>query len=59
MFPRTLLTRLCKIQYPIIQAPMSPLTAPELVANVSNAGGLGTIAAARMTSQQLKHEIDQ
>lgn len=59
MFPKTLLTRLLKIEYPIIQAPMSPLTTPELVANVSNAGGMGTIAAARMTGDQLKNEIYQ
>jgi nitronate monooxygenase len=59
MFPKTLLTRLCNIQYPLIQAPMSPLTTPELVANVSNAGGMGTIAAARMTGEQLKREITQ
>jgi nitronate monooxygenase len=59
MFPKTLLTRLLNIQYPLIQAPMSPLTTPELVANVSNAGGMGTIAGARMTGEQLKHEIDQ
>ena len=59
MFPKTLFTRLFNIQYPLIQAPMSPLTTPELVANVSNAGGMGTIAAARMTGEQLKHEIHQ
>lgn len=59
MFPKTLITQLCKIHYPVIQAPMSPLTTPELVANVSRAGGLGTIAAARMTGEQLKHEINQ
>ena len=59
MFRKTLLTRLFNIQYPLIQAPMSPLTTPELVANVSNAGGMGTIAGARMTGEQLKQEIDQ
>lgn len=59
MFPNTLLTRLCNVQYPIIQAPMSPITTPELVANVSNAGGIGTIAAARMTGEQLRNEIKQ
>lgn len=57
MFSKNLLTRLFNIRYPLIQAPMSPLTTPELVANVSNAGGLGTIAAARMTGEQLKFEI--
>jgi nitronate monooxygenase len=38
---------------------MSPLTTPELVANVSNTGGMGTIAGARMTGEQLKNEIHQ
>ena len=59
MFSKNLLTRLFNIQYPLIQAPMSPLTTPELVASVSNAGGLGTIAAARMTGEQLKLEIQK
>ncbi|CAF1008078.1 unnamed protein product [Adineta steineri] len=59
MLSKTLLTRLFNIQYPIIQAPMSPLTTPELVANVSNAGGMGTIAAARMTGEQLRNEIQK
>lgn len=59
MFPKTLLTRLFNIQYPLIQAPMSPLTTPELVANVSNSGGMGTIAGARMTGEQLKNEIQK
>ena len=57
MFPKTFFTRLLNIQYPLIQAPMSPITSAELVANVSNAGGLGTIAGARMTGEQLKQEI--
>ncbi|MFC2123105.1 NAD(P)H-dependent flavin oxidoreductase [Bacteroidota bacterium] len=39
-------TRICElldIEYPIIQAPMIWITSAELVAAVSNAGGLGTI----------------
>jgi NAD(P)H-dependent flavin oxidoreductase YrpB (nitropropane dioxygenase family) len=44
MFVKALLTCLCNIQYSLIQAPMSPLTIPELVANVSNTVGIGTIA---------------
>jgi enoyl-[acyl-carrier protein] reductase II len=38
--------RLCKllgIQYPIVQAPMNWITGADLVAAVSNAGGLGTL----------------
>ena len=41
-------TKVCdllKIDYPIIQAGMGPFTSPELVAAVSNAGGLGILGA--------------
>jgi NAD(P)H-dependent flavin oxidoreductase YrpB (nitropropane dioxygenase family) len=42
-------TRLCRalgIDHPIISAPMGPdLSGPELVAAVSNAGGLGVLQA--------------
>ncbi len=38
----TLLERL-QLTYPIIQAPMAGVSTPELAANVSNAGGLGSI----------------
>lgn len=41
-------TRLCDllgIRYPIIQASMAYITSPELVAAVSNAGGLGTLGS--------------
>src|ERR687886_1370601 len=48
----TPLCKLLKIRYPIIQAGMSGFTTPELVAAVSNAGGLGILGAARMTSEQ-------
>ena len=56
-FPTTSLTRLLNISHPVIQAPMSPISPPALVAAVSNAGGLGSIAAARMTAEQLTAEI--
>jgi nitronate monooxygenase len=48
-------THVCKllnIRYPIIQAGMSGFTTPELVAAVSNAGGLGILGAARMSPEQ-------
>lgn len=42
------LTELLRIEYPIIQAPMGGgVTTSKLVAEVSNAGGLGMIGAAR------------
>ena len=46
------------IEHPIIQAPMAggPST-PELVAAVSNAGGLGSLGAGYLTPDQLDSEI--
>jgi nitronate monooxygenase len=46
------------IEYPIIQAPMAggPST-PELVAAVSNAGGLGSLGCAYSTAEQIKEQI--
>lgn len=46
------------IRHPIIQAPMGggPST-PELVAAVSNAGGLGSLAAAYLTPEQIARDI--
>ena len=56
-FPHTPLTQLLNIRYPVIQAPMSPITPPTLVASVSEAGGLGSIAAARMAPEDLTAEM--
>ncbi|TQS72044.1 nitronate monooxygenase [Ornithinibacillus gellani] len=48
------------IGLPIIQAGMAGgITTPELVAAVSNAGGLGTIGAGYMGSVELKQMIEQ
>jgi nitronate monooxygenase len=58
---RHLHTKLCdllSIQYPIVQAGMAGgPTTPELVAAVSNGGGLGILAASRLTSEQLIEAI--
>lgn len=45
------------IEHPIIQAPMAGSTTPELVAAVSNAGGLGSLGAANMTPGQITDAI--
>ena len=46
------------ITVPIIQAPMAGgHTTPELVSAVSEAGGLGVLAAARLTAAQLREQI--
>jgi len=47
------LCKLLGIRYPIIQAGMAGQTTPELVAAVSNAGGLGILGATRMTPDKL------
>src|SRR5690349_7874583 len=43
------------VEHPIIQAPMAGgnITTPELVAAVSNAGGLGSIGAAYLKPEEL------
>ncbi|AET57166.1 nitropropane dioxygenase / trans-enoyl-CoA reductase family protein [Paenibacillus terrae HPL-003] len=54
------LTRSLKIRYPIFQAPMAGgVSTPELVAAVSNAGGLGNLGGGYLTSEQLRSEIQK
>lgn len=59
--PSPLRTRLCDlfaIRYPVIQAPMAGgWTTPELVSEVSNAGGLGMLAGARVSPEKLREDI--
>ncbi|MFC4099109.1 NAD(P)H-dependent flavin oxidoreductase [Paenibacillus xanthanilyticus] len=54
----TLLTRKLNIRYPILQAPMAggPTTA-DLVASVSNAGGLGSLGAGYLPPEQIRTAI--
>lgn len=53
------LRSLLGIEHPIIQAPMAGSTTPELVAAVSNAGGLGSLGAANMTPDQIRQAISR
>ena len=55
---QTVLTERIGIRYPIIQAPMAggPGT-PQLVAAVSNAGGLGTLAGSYLHPEPLRQAI--
>lgn len=59
--PSPLRTRLCDllaIRYPVVQAPMAGgWTTPELVSEVSNAGGLGMLAGARVSPERLREDI--
>ncbi|MET3696724.1 nitronate monooxygenase [Bacillus oleivorans] len=53
-----IMTGLLNIKYPIIQAPMAGgVTTSELVAEVSNSGGLGMIGAGYMTPKQMREQI--
>lgn len=54
---RTELTERLGIQYPIIQAGMGGVAMADLVAAVSNAGGLGILGAAMLTPDALREEI--
>jgi nitronate monooxygenase len=51
------LCKLLHIRYPIIQAGMAGQTTPELVAAVSNAGGLGILGATRMTPENISEAV--
>jgi nitronate monooxygenase len=54
------MTGLLKIEYPITQAPMAGgITTSKLVAEVSNAGGLGMIGAGYMTPIQIREQIKE
>jgi enoyl-[acyl-carrier protein] reductase II len=55
-------TNLCTvlgIESPVIQAAIAPYTSAELVAAVSNAGGLGSIGSALRPIDNLKREIEK
>jgi NAD(P)H-dependent flavin oxidoreductase YrpB (nitropropane dioxygenase family) len=54
---RTRITSLLGIRYPIIQAPANYVGVPQLVAAVSNAGGLGILASGRLAPEDLRQDI--
>jgi nitronate monooxygenase len=54
------MTELLKIEFPIIQAPMAGgVTTSNLVAEVSNSGGLGMMGAGYMTPDQIRDQIKE
>lgn len=50
-------TKALHIQYPIIQAPCAGHTGADLIAAVSNAGGLGSLGAGMLPATQLRSTI--
>ncbi|GGP08243.1 NAD(P)H-dependent flavin oxidoreductase [Oceanobacillus neutriphilus] len=60
MWNQNTLTEKIGICYPIIQAGMAGgITTPELVAAVSNAGGLGTLGAGYLSPEQTRENIQK
>lgn len=56
-FMQTRLTELLNIKYPVILSGMSWISTPELVAAVSNAGGLGVLALGPLSPQETRAAI--
>jgi enoyl-[acyl-carrier protein] reductase II len=53
-------TRLCEllgIEHPVIQASIGPWSSAELVAAVSNAGGLGSVGTTLQTAEDLREQL--
>ena len=59
MWPRSDVAELLGVTHPIIQAPMSGFTTPQLVAAVSNAGALGSLGSATLTADALRDQVAQ
>ena len=51
------LTELFGIEHPILQAPMAGVSSPQMAVAVSEAGGLGAVAAAMLTPETLRGEL--
>jgi nitronate monooxygenase len=57
MWPSRRLLDLLRVEHPIIQAPMAGAMDADLVAAVSEAGGLGSLPCAMLTPQKLREEM--
>ncbi|KAH8108142.1 2-nitropropane dioxygenase [Cristinia sonorae] len=55
----TPLTKLFKINHPVMLAGMNVAAGPKLAAAVTNAGGIGVIGGMRLTPKMLQHAIDE
>lgn len=54
---RTRITDMLRIRYPLVLPGMSWISTPELVAAVSNAGGIGILASGPLNAQETKEAI--
>jgi nitronate monooxygenase len=57
MWPSRRLLDLLKVEHPIIQAPMAGAMDGDLVAAVSEAGGLGALPCAMLNAEKLRDEV--
>ena len=57
MWPSRRLLDLLQIEHPIIQAPMAGSTDGDIVAAVSEAGGLGCLPCAMLNAEKLREEV--
>ena len=58
MWPRNALTDVLGIELPIIQAPMASAATPELAAEVSNAGALGSLGFATSSMTSIEEQVE-
>ena len=54
---KTALTELTGVRHPVVQTGMGWVAGPRLVVGTANAGGLGILASATMTIEELEHAI--
>ena len=57
MWPNDRFIKLCDIELPIIQAPMAGAALSDMVVAVSEAGGLGSLACALLSVEQVRTEL--
>lgn len=57
MWPKDSVAQLFGTVHPIIQAPMGGVTTPALVAAVSNAGGLGSLACGALPAETIRDQV--
>ncbi|MFL6121568.1 NAD(P)H-dependent flavin oxidoreductase [Actinophytocola sp.] len=55
----TALTRLVGVRHPVVQTGMGWVAGPRLVSAVANAGGLGVLASATMTFDELRAAVEE
>ncbi|MFB0562489.1 MAG: NAD(P)H-dependent flavin oxidoreductase [Candidatus Lokiarchaeia archaeon] len=55
----TRITKMLGIKYPIVLAPMAFVSEPHLVSAVSNTGGLGVLAAAFISAEEVRRQIKE